>query len=142
MDLTEINDQGNELTLSACEHTEPSAAIQRTDAAKTDLRRPNFYWTWKLLADGYSLDEVLQVRNLDRETALQHSLRAVEDQLPVQPAWILSETKQVFLTRFVEQHPNQRPAQLLNSLPAGVTAQELLFFLGCQSTVNQETATE
>ena len=142
LDLTEINDQGNELTLSACEHTEPSAAIQRTDAAKADLRRPNFYWTWKLLADGYSLDEVLQVRNLDRETALQHSLRAVEDQLPVQPAWILSETKQVFLTRFVEQHPNQRPAQLLNSLPAGVTAQELLFFLGCQSTVNQETATE
>ncbi len=117
-------------------HIERSTAspptFQRNDSPKSPVARPNFFWTWKLLSDGYSLEEVQLVRNVDRGTVLEHAIRAIEDRLPVQPEWVLSETKQTFLNQFVEQHPDQRPAGLLNMLPAGVTAQELLYFLGCR----------
>lgn len=117
------------------EQSAPSlATFERNDLSESRVTKPNFYWTWKLLSDGYSLEEVQQVRNVDRGTVLEHALRAIEDRLPVQPEWLLSDTKQTFLNQFVEQHPEQRSAGLLNMLPAGVTAQELLCFLGCRKS--------
>ena len=106
--------------------------IERHDSAASSTVRPGFYWTWKLLSDGYSVDEVAQVRNMDQQTVLEHTLRAAEDRLVVEPSWVLSPTKQTFLKQFVDQHPDQRPAGLLSKLPAGVTAKELLLFLACR----------
>ena len=109
-----------------------TSTIERHDSAASSTVRPGFYWTWKLLSDGYSVDEVAQVRNIDQQTVLEHTLRAAEDQLVVEPSWVLSPTKQTFLKQFVDQHPDQRPAGLLSKLPAGVTAKELLLFLACR----------
>ena len=141
-DSGEMDDQGDHTVPATHQDAEPSVITQRNVSAETRVTRPNFYWTWRLLADGYSLAEVLQVRNMDRETAIEHSLRAIEDKLPVQKEWILSETTEIFLNQLVEQHPNQRAAQLLNRLPAGVTSQELLFFLGCRSNVAQTSSSD
>ena len=109
-----------------------TSTIERHDSAASSTVRPGFYWTWKLLSDGYSVDEVAQVRNMDQQTVLEHTLRAAEDRLVVEPSWVLSPTKQTFLKQFVDQHPAQRPAGLLSKLPAGVTAKELLLFLACR----------
>jgi ATP-dependent DNA helicase RecQ len=107
-------------------------AIERLDSAASSTAKPSFYWTWKLLSDGYSVDQIQQVRNLDADTVLEHAVRAAEDQLQVEPGWVLSNTKQTFLNQFVDQHSDQRPAGLLSKLPAGVTAHELLLFLACR----------
>jgi ATP-dependent DNA helicase RecQ len=107
-------------------------AIERLDSAASSTAKPSFYWTWKLLSEGYSVDQIQQVRNLDADTVLEHAVRAAEDQLQVEPGWVLSNTKQTFLNQFVDQHSDQRPAGLLSKLPAGVTAHELLLFLACR----------
>ena len=52
--------------------------------------RPNYYWTWQLLRDGYTLDDCFQIRGLTHEDVIDHLTRAVEDGLVVDPAWIFS----------------------------------------------------
>ena len=79
------------------------------------------------------MSEVEQVRNVDQQTVLEHTLRAAEDDLTVEPGWVLTATKQTFLRQFVDQHSDQRPAGLLSKLPAGVSSNELLLFLACRS---------
>ena len=111
----------------------PTQTIERHDSAESSIARPNFYWTWKLLSEGYSVSEVEQVRNVDQQTVLEHTLRAAEDDLTVEPGWVLTATKQTFLRQFVDQHSDQRPAGLLSKLPAGVSSNELLLFLACRS---------
>jgi len=108
--------------------------IERHDSAASTATKPNFYWTWKLLSEGYSVAEVEQVRSMDTETVLEHTLRAAEDRLAVEPNWVLSDTKQTFLNQFVDEHPDERPAGLLSKLPAGITAKELLLFLACRTS--------
>ncbi len=117
----------------------PTPTTFRTDAAHPEPPRPNFYWTWKLLADGYSVDEVMQIRRLDADAVMDHALRASESQLAVECDWMLSRPKQIFLAQLADQHPDKRAAQLVSLLPVGVSSQELLYFLNCRTNDRDTT---
>jgi len=45
--------------------------------------RPPHYWTWRLLADGYSVQECAEIRQLDEATIVDHLARAAEEGLDV-----------------------------------------------------------
>lgn len=51
--------------------------------------KPSFFWTWRLFADGYNLDQVAQIRGLDHESIIGHLTRAAETGLATQPEWVL-----------------------------------------------------
>ncbi|HMP78564.1 MAG TPA: RecQ family ATP-dependent DNA helicase [Pirellulaceae bacterium] len=51
--------------------------------------KPSFFWTWRLFTDGYSLDQVAQIRGLDHETIIGHLTRAAESGLETHCAWVL-----------------------------------------------------
>ncbi len=95
--------------------------------------QPTFYWTWRLLADGYSLDHLRQVRQMDAETIFDHAIRAMESDLPGELHWLLTEEKIRALERLVGQHPKERKSNLISMLPTGFLPQELIYFLKCQS---------
>ena len=53
--------------------------------------RPNYYWTWRLLSDGYRVDDCQQIRSIAYETVLDHLCLAAESGLQVEPTWALSD---------------------------------------------------
>ncbi|MFT5300632.1 MAG: ATP-dependent DNA helicase RecQ [Mariniblastus sp.] len=105
----------------------------RIDLPDPAAVQPTFYWTWRLLADGYSIEHLRQVRHLDDETVFDHAIRAIENDLPVQPEWLLSSGTIGAFDSLLAQNPSVRPSKLIAHLPAGRRAQELMFFLKCRS---------
>ena len=107
----------------------------RVDLPESTAVQPTFYWTWRLLADGYSIDHLQQVRQIDKELVFDHAIRALENDLPVQLSWLLSAEKIEKLETLVERHPEERTSNLIARLPADVMPQELIYFLKCQNQV-------
>lgn len=107
----------------------------RIDRPEPHSVQPNFFWTWRLLADGYSMDHLRQVRQIDDETIFNHVLRATENNLPVQAEWLLSNEKIASLNELVEQNPSDRTSKLISKLPAHCLPQELVYFLKCRAAV-------
>jgi len=125
--------------------SQPNGQTGTTELAHSDLSKlridrpephsvqPNFFWTWRLLADGYSMDHLRQVRQIDEETIFNHVLRATENNLPVQVEWLLSDEKIDALSKLISEHPLDRTSKLISKLPADCLPQELVYFLKCQS---------
>ncbi len=125
--------------------SQPNGQTGTTELAQSDLSKlridrpephsvqPNFFWTWRLLADGYSMDHLRQVRQIDEETIFNHVLRATENNLPVQVEWLLSDEKIDALSKLISEHPLDRTSKLISKLPADCLPQELVYFLKCQS---------
>ncbi|MDA7908856.1 RecQ family ATP-dependent DNA helicase [bacterium] len=105
----------------------------RIDRLEPHSVQPNFFWTWRLLADGYSMDHLRQVRQIDEETIFNHVLRATENNLPVQVEWLLSEEKINAFSKLISQNPSDRTSKLISKLPADCLPQELVYFLKCQA---------
>ena len=61
-------------------------AAEQTPAA---VNRPSFYWTWRLLSQGFPAEECLAIRGITRETLLDHVFQAAENGLEVRSAWCL-----------------------------------------------------
>jgi hypothetical protein len=94
---------------------------------------PSHYWTWRLLAAGFAVDECAAIRGLERDTVLDHALRSVDSGWPVDPAWFLTpESLQAFAATIGDETPSRiRP--LLSRLPAGTRYEEVQLFLKCRS---------
>ncbi len=95
--------------------------------------QPPYYWTWKLLTDGYAVDAVVQMRQIDEETLTEHLVLAAENRLAVEPGWLLSEQQISSLQQFVGNHPDLSKAALVSRLPDDLATQQLLYYLNCQS---------
>ena len=106
-----------------------ASVASRVDLPNAEDIQPSFYWTWRLLTQGYRPHHIEQVRNLDRSTIFSHALRAAESNMPMQAQWLMDESQIAILASFVAAHPNQRPASMLSNLPDGITADQLLLFL-------------
>ncbi|NQT17446.1 MAG: HRDC domain-containing protein, partial [Planctomycetes bacterium] len=95
--------------------------------------KPNHYWTWRLLSDGFSIEECEAIRGIQRETIVGHLLRALEDGWEVRAEWCLPAS----LIRALEAVVgSQRPTEirpLLAKLPAGASHAEVQLFLKCRS---------
>ena len=131
-DLTETTDDlGGELSLGDGHQTARTKI--RIDLPDPQTIQPSFYWTWRLLADGYSVDHLQQVRQLDRETIFDHAIRALENDLPAKAEWLISDDRIETLSQLVDENPSVRKSKLIGKLPDGFLPQELLYFIKCNS---------
>ena len=105
------------------ELAQPDLSNLRIDRPEPHSVQPNFFWTWRLLADGYSMDHLRQVRQIDEETIFNHVLRATENNLPVKAEWLLSNEKIASLNEFISQNPSDRTSKLISKLPAHCSPQ-------------------
>ena len=125
--------QAEPTDVQAQEATEASATSadieHRVDLPEAEDIQPSFYWTWRLLTQGYRPHHIQQVRNLDQSTIFSHALRAAESNMPMKAQWLMDEAQIATLESFVAAHPNQRTASMLSNLPDGITADQLLLFL-------------
>ncbi len=101
----------------------------RVDLPAAGVIQPSFFWTWRLLSDGYSLDHLRQVRQLDESTIYEHAIQAAEHRLPVEPAWLLSPAQLKTLADFVSENPNTSRVDLVSNLPREINTQQLMYYL-------------
>ena len=118
------------------EHSDPAQPSKRIrmDLPEPEVTKPNYFWTWRLLADGYSPSHLRQVRQLDEETIFSHAIVAIENELPAQHNWLLDEEKIQAIESFVGDNPSQRTSELLSKIPKRLKPHELIFYLKCQNS--------
>jgi len=100
----------------------------------TDQVQPSYYWTWRLLKEGYRRQHVQQIRNLDTATIFSHAIRAAEEKMEAKRTWLLTPEKIEMLSQYVGQHTPDAPGddrvpRLLAGLPSDIPMEELLYYL-------------
>lgn len=64
--------------------SQPRSSRQtRIDLPHQTARQPAWFWTWRLLADGYAWNQICAVRNIDCATALEHLTTAAREKKPI-----------------------------------------------------------
>jgi ATP-dependent DNA helicase RecQ len=106
----------------------------RDDLPAADSLKPTYYWTWRLLADGYSVSHIEQVRQIDRATIFSHAQSALENGLLTQPQWLMSKITLLKINNVLAANPDQRVPQLLSQLPPGVSNHELIYCVKFRNT--------
>lgn len=103
----------------------------RVDLPDENTIKPSFYWTWRLLADGYSASHLQQVRGIDLATVYEHAILASQNQLSVKPTWLLSEYELIELEKLLSDAGTDRLNDLLLHLPPSISPQQLRYYLTC-----------
>ena len=92
--------------------------------------RPNHYWTWRLLRDGYSAEECAAIRNCGLRELTDHLIRAHEEGLEIRPSWLLDEASLAWLEENFPADGDLRP--LMQHLPPSLTSSLVTFFSKCR----------
>lgn len=77
-----------------------SSRQTRIDLPHQTARQPAWFWTWRLLADGYAWNQICAVRNIDCVTVLEHLTTAAREKKPIDMT--------VFFGELPEDHGVQR----------------------------------
>ena len=96
--------------------------------------RPSYFWTWRLFKERFSLEHVIQARQLDRSTVFEHMMRAAENGYTIEADWLLDSSTQDRLLKFSRKHEGKRLPYMLGKIPKGIEAEELLLFLKCSDS--------
>lgn len=113
----------------------PSSTVDAVyELPAIDQIKPSYYWTWRLLSEGYRRQHLQQIRNLDTATIFSHAIRAAEEGLDARRQWLLSSTKIELLKQYLQSQPpteshEDRTPRLLAGLPEGLQIEELLYYL-------------
>ena len=98
-------------------------------AAIAAVNQSPHYWTWRVMAAGFSAGECQSVRGLSRQQVIEHLLHAVGDGLAVDPQWVLTPDQRKALDgEFANGKPRDF-ASLAGRLPAGITRPEAELYL-------------
>ncbi len=84
--------------------------------------------------EGYSLEHVLQIRQLEEAIVVDHVLRSANEGFPVKAHWLLDRDRIEILERFVADNVGERLPKLLAALPNELQSNDLLFFLQCRAS--------
>jgi len=99
------------------------------DAAPCDTAQPSHYWTWRLLAAGFSPAECAAIRGLDGNVVFDHALRAAEEGRTCDAGWFLTADKITALDRVIGASQPERIRPLLAKLPRGMRYEEVQYYL-------------
>ncbi len=87
------------------------------------------YWTWRLLAAGFSPDECAAIRGLSAAVVFDHALRAADGGLEVDAGWFLSRDLISRIEQVVGPTAPAKIRPLLERLPRGTRYEEVQLVL-------------
>jgi ATP-dependent DNA helicase RecQ len=113
--------------------SEAVAPLRATSVEVTESGRyPSYYWTWKVLSAGFTVDECRAIRGMSAEAILDHVLRAVENGLAVELSWFFSPEQVAAIEQVVGHEPPERIRPLLAQLPKDIRYEHVQLFLRCR----------
>lgn len=112
----------------------------RLDMPDENAIKPSFYWTWRLLSDGYSPAHLQQVRGIELGTVFDHAILAALNQLPTELTWLLSNSDIEAIQKLIDEMGTDEFSELLNELPPNLSAQQVQFYLKTISIDEVESA--
>ena len=121
-----------EVSTSSVPNDAASDSRATTAPPRDDGDRPDHYWTWRLLYDGFSRAECRQIRRISDRQVVEHLHRALEDGLPVDPGWAFSADQLAAIERVVRTCPESEVRRRLDRLAVGMTREQLDLFLRCR----------
>jgi len=104
------------------------------EQTRAPIIRPAYYWTWRLMSQGFQAEECLAIRGITRETLLDHLLQAVENGLEIRLDWCLSAKTITALKTVIGVNPPKQIRPLLAQLPPGTQYVEVQIYLKCRSS--------
>ena len=110
---------------------------RRIDQAESNRLRPSYYWTWRLMADGYLVDQVQQVRQIDPDTVTEHLIQASENGLEISADWLLSASQLSQIRRFIDENSSIDRATMISRLPNSFTPKQLIYVLQSDNQMDQ-----
>lgn len=114
----------------------PLASPQSTPTPVSDLQspvvQPTHYWTWRLLSADFTVEQCMAIRGMEREVILDHALRAIDNQWPVEARWFLSARQIEQLETLIGPGEPQRIRPLLAQLPSDLRYEDVQLFLKCR----------
>ena len=93
------------------------------------VAQPDWYWTWKVLAAGCSLEECERIRQLERNVIWEHLLAAAHAGQQVPAQWVLSPAQIGYLERLLADLGGQAEDEPVHPLPDGVEPAQWRLFL-------------
>jgi uncharacterized protein YpbB len=93
------------------------------------VNRPSYYWTWRLLSQGFQAEECQAIRGITREALLDHVCQAAENGLEVRSAWCLSAEMIAALDKVIGDNRPKQIRPLLAQLPPGTRYEEVQIYL-------------
>ncbi|NLX98574.1 MAG: RecQ family ATP-dependent DNA helicase [Rhodopirellula sp.] len=128
--LPSADDESDNTAKGASAIAEKSARSLSCDAKDSDVdEQPSHYWTWRLLAKGFSVEESAAIRGVTSETILTHAVSAVDEGRRFDLRWCLSAELIAALESAAAAGAKLDPDALLKRLPHGTRRQEVLLFL-------------
>jgi ATP-dependent DNA helicase RecQ len=107
---------------SVAPHRDADVEDRAAVCVPADDIRPDYYWTWKLLADGYSALQCAAIRRLDTRVLCEHLLQALEQGLEVHLQWLLSPEQQQWLRSHVDRRQAFSDSRTMpTDLPPGLS---------------------
>ena len=101
----------------------------RLDEAEAPAIKPSFYWTWRLMADGYSTSDLQQMRGIELETVFDHAILAAQNRLPTQLKWLLSPSEVQQIEQLIDNLGTIEFSQLLAELPPNLSVKQIQYYL-------------
>jgi len=103
-------------------------AVVHPPAAANGLQPPH-YWTWRVLASGFSAEECQQIRGLSSDELAEQLLQAAQSGQPIEPGWILTRQQISALDRLVGNAPADRVPSRLDTLPPGINPRDVQLYM-------------
>jgi ATP-dependent DNA helicase RecQ len=110
----------------------PATPPSAEPALPSDATSRPFYWTYRLLAAGFSPQDCAAIRRLDEEVILDHAIQAVENGWPLRPEWCVAPKLIESLDRLVSHEASPMIRPLLAELPPGTRYQAVQLYLLCR----------
>jgi len=94
--------------------------------------QPGYYWTWHLLADGYSWAAMLAIRGISSTAALSHLQQAIAARKSVETSWFLSAARLAEIEAACNQADSPSMTSLQQVLGDGWLLEEIDLYLKCR----------
>lgn len=102
--------------------------------------QPSHYWTWRLFADRYTLEDCVAIRGVDEATVVSHLSRSVDEGLAVEPRWFLDDKQLTLVQPLADLAPSERLRAIVAELPDNIRYEHVALYLKCVSANSQSKA--
>lgn len=100
--------------------------------------KPDYYWTWRLLNDGYPARQCEQIRRIQPAALIDHVLQAAEADLPVRLEWLLTASQVSRLEEIVGDASPQRLLRVRDQLPADLELRHVQLYLRTRANFSSQ----